>query len=50
MIRLAGRGNDIVCVAIDRVAQKLVGKDTESLFADMGATWSYLMSDSQLRW
>jgi L-fuconate dehydratase len=28
----------------------LVGKDTEELFADMGATWDYLMSDARLRW
>lgn len=37
-------------MAIERVAQKVIGKDTESLFADMGATWSYLTSDPQLRW
>ncbi|KZO95362.1 enolase C-terminal domain-like protein [Calocera viscosa TUFC12733] len=45
-----GRGNDIVCSAIAAVAQQLVGKDTEELFADMGKTWSFLLSDSQLRW
>ncbi|KAF8903918.1 mandelate racemase/muconate lactonizing enzyme [Gymnopilus junonius] len=45
-----GRGNDIVCAAIKEVANRLVGKDTESLFADMGRTWDYMMADPQLRW
>ncbi|GJE99566.1 L-galactonate dehydratase [Phanerochaete sordida] len=45
-----GRGNDIVCAAIKEVAQRLVGKDTEELFANMGKTWDYLCSDPQLRW
>lgn len=49
-VMILGRGNEIVCMAIERVAQRLVGKDTESLFADMGATWSFLMSDPQMRW
>ncbi|KAK0217391.1 enolase C-terminal domain-like protein [Armillaria nabsnona] len=45
-----GRGNDIVCAAIKEVASRLVGKYTESLFADMGETWNFMMSDPQLRW
>lgn len=45
-----GRGNDIVCSAIKEVANRLIGKDTEELFANMGATWDYLCSDPQLRW
>lgn len=45
-----GRGNDIVCAAIKEVAQRVVGKDTEELFANMGKTWDYLCSDPQLRW
>ncbi|KAJ3811447.1 enolase C-terminal domain-like protein [Lentinula lateritia] len=45
-----GRGNDIVCMAIREVANRLVGKDTEDLFADMGKTWEFMMSDPQLRW
>ncbi|KAI0792540.1 enolase C-terminal domain-like protein [Abortiporus biennis] len=45
-----GRGNDIVCAAIREVAERLVGKDTEELFANMGQTWDYLCSDPQLRW
>jgi len=45
-----GRGNDIVCSAIKELANRLVGKDVEELFANMGQTWDYLCSDSQLRW
>ncbi|TQV94890.1 mandelate racemase/muconate lactonizing enzyme family protein [Cordyceps javanica] len=45
-----GRGNDIVCAAIDQVADRLRGKTLSSLVADWGKTWRYLVSDSQLRW
>lgn len=45
-----GRGNDIVCAAIKELAKRLVGKDTEELFANMGKTWDYLSADPQLRW
>jgi hypothetical protein len=39
-----------VCSAVEAVASRLVGKEIESLFADMGAAWTYLMADPQLRW
>ncbi|TFY70322.1 hypothetical protein EVG20_g2682 [Dentipellis fragilis] len=45
-----GRGNDIVCSAIKEVANRLIGKEVESLFENMGAAWDYLVADSQLRW
>lgn len=45
-----GRGNDIVCHAIEHVAKRLVGKTTGELFGDMGAMWTYLCGDPQLRW
>ncbi|KZV95721.1 enolase C-terminal domain-like protein [Exidia glandulosa HHB12029] len=45
-----GRGNEIVCDAIKLVSQRLVGKDVEELFADMGAAWNLLTADPQLRW
>ncbi|ORY92921.1 mandelate racemase/muconate lactonizing enzyme [Leucosporidium creatinivorum] len=45
-----GRGNDIVCAAVEKVAERLVGRKTEELFADMGAAWNYLLADPQLRW
>ena len=37
-------------MAIQQVADPLVGKKTEDLFANMGKTWDYLVSDPQLRW
>ena len=45
-----GRGNSIVCAAIDAVAARIVGKSLAELTADMGRTWRYLVADSQLRW
>jgi len=45
-----GRGNDIVCKAIEALSQRLVGKDVEELFSNMGKTWEFLVSDPQLRW
>ncbi len=45
-----GRGNDLVCAAIDLLAPLLSGKSLESLTANWGKTWRYLNSDSQLRW
>jgi L-fuconate dehydratase len=32
------------------VANRLIGRKTEELFADMGKAWDYLLADSQLRW
>jgi L-fuconate dehydratase len=37
-------------MAIREVANRLIGKDTEELFADMGKAWDYLLADPQLRW
>lgn len=45
-----GRGNDLVCAAIDHLAPLIIGTDLETLTADWGKTWRYLTSDSQLRW
>jgi len=45
-----GRGTEIVCEAIEQLANRVVGKDVEELFGDMGKTWTYLVGDSQLRW
>ncbi|KAG9044577.1 hypothetical protein FS837_007895, partial [Tulasnella sp. UAMH 9824] len=39
-----------VCMAIKEVANRLIGKDVEALFEDMGKTWDYLLADPQLRW
>lgn len=42
MVWLAiGRGNDIVCYAINHVANMVVGKKIEDFFSNMGATYDY---------
>lgn len=45
-----GRGNELVCGAIDLLAPLVVGRSLDELTADWGKTWRYLTSDSQLRW
>ncbi|KAF4946305.1 hypothetical protein FGADI_11283 [Fusarium gaditjirri] len=45
-----GRGNDIVCAAINHVADRLKGRTLSSLVANWGQTWRHLVNDSQLRW
>ncbi|KAF4428269.1 mandelate racemase [Fusarium austroafricanum] len=45
-----GRGNELVCGAIDLLAPLIQGKDLSELTANWGKTWRYLTSDSQLRW
>ncbi|KAI0169076.1 enolase C-terminal domain-like protein [Hypoxylon sp. FL1284] len=45
-----GRGNDIVCAAIDYVAERLRGRALSWIVADWGRAWRYLVSDSQVRW
>ncbi|KAK2797256.1 L-galactonate dehydratase [Emmonsiellopsis sp. PD_5] len=45
-----GRGNEIVCAAINTLAPLIIGQDLDSLTKDWGKTWRYLVSDSQLRW
>ena len=45
-----GRGNEIVCAAINLLSDRVKGKSLEWLVADWGKTWRYLVADSQLRW
>ena len=45
-----GRGNNLVCAAIDMLAPLLVNRSLASLTSNMGNTWRYLASDSQMRW
>ncbi|KAI8961194.1 enolase C-terminal domain-like protein [Daldinia sp. FL1419] len=45
-----GRGNDFCVVAARHIADRLVGKTLGELTVNMGQTWRYLVSDSQLRW
>ncbi|WP_022885285.1 L-fuconate dehydratase [Glaciibacter superstes] len=45
-----GRGNDVQVAAIQALEHHLVGRNTEELLANMGATWREFVWDSQLRW
>lgn len=45
-----GRGNDVQVAGIRSLANHLVGRNTEDLLANMGATWRDFVWDSQLRW
>jgi L-fuconate dehydratase len=45
-----GRGNDIVTVAIQTLADAVIGLDETAIFADMGEFARRLTHDSQLRW
>ncbi|OHF00296.1 mandelate racemase/muconate lactonizing enzyme domain-containing protein [Colletotrichum orchidophilum] len=45
-----GRGNDIVCKAIDYLVERIKGKKLSDLVSNWGQTWRYLVNDSQLRW
>ncbi len=45
-----GAGNDIVCRAIEFLAQPLVGREIEELMANWGATWRELADHHQFRW
>lgn len=45
-----GRGNELVCSAISLLTPLIINKDLDSLTANWGQTWRYLVSDSQLRW
>lgn len=45
-----GRGNDLCTEAARQIGELLVGKTLGELTEDMGNTWRYLVSDSQLRW
>lgn len=45
-----GRGNELCVAAIRALASRVVGRTLESLTADLGAFWSLLVDDGQLRW
>ena len=45
-----GRGNDIQVSAIKALEPMFIGKNTEELLEDMGATWKLMVHDSQFRW
>jgi L-fuconate dehydratase len=45
-----GRGNDVVCRAIDSMGQVLIGRNVEELLGNMRLAWDLFVHDSQLRW
>ncbi|CAG9937468.1 unnamed protein product [Clonostachys rosea f. rosea IK726] len=45
-----GRGSELVCMALEIFAKRVVGKTMHELTRDMGKTWRYMVSDSQYRW
>src|SRR5438876_4277097 len=45
-----GRGNELCVAAINSLKTLVVGRTLECVVADMGAFWSLLTGDSQLRW
>jgi L-fuconate dehydratase len=45
-----GRGNELVCGAIELLGQQFVGRDIEELMASFGETFRKLADDVQLRW
>ncbi|HQX62237.1 MAG TPA: L-fuconate dehydratase [Thermomicrobiales bacterium] len=45
-----GRGNELCVAAIEALRPLVVGRTLESFAADMGAFWSHMVGDSQLRW
>src|SRR5438093_8422813 len=45
-----GNGNQLVCRAIEMLAQKLIGRDVEELMSNFGEYSRQLADDPQLRW
>jgi len=46
-----GRGNEVCVAAVNSLASRIVGRELETITADMGRFWRDLTSgDSQLRW
>jgi L-fuconate dehydratase len=45
-----GRGNDIVCAAIEALAPLIEGLDLDWIRADGARFWRHITGDSQLRW
>jgi L-fuconate dehydratase len=50
LVLTMGRGNDLVCGAIELLGQQLQGRDIEELMAGFGTTFRRLADDVQLRW
>jgi L-fuconate dehydratase len=45
-----GRGNEIVCAALEAIAHHVAGKQLDTITSDWGSFWHTLTTDSQIRW
>ena len=45
-----GRGNELCVEAVRSLAPLLIGRTLESIVADLGAFWTSIAGDDQLRW
>ncbi|HEY1739707.1 MAG TPA: enolase C-terminal domain-like protein [Acidimicrobiia bacterium] len=45
-----GRGNDLVCAAIEQLAPLVVGRELAEVVGEPALMWRRLTNDSQLRW
>ena len=50
LIFTIGRGNDLCCKAVESMRHLVVGRDLDGIKEDIGAFYSDLHADSQLRW
>lgn len=50
LVLTLGGGNDLVCRAIDELAQILIGREIEALMADFGAVYAAILDHPQYRW
>ena len=50
LVFTAGRGNEVVTLAIESAANLLHGHDIDNLLANMGQASSIVVHDSQMRW
>ena len=50
LIFTIGRGNDICCDVVEAMGQQLIGRDLDTITADMGLFYREINSDSQLNW
>ncbi|HVW77277.1 MAG TPA: enolase C-terminal domain-like protein [Alloacidobacterium sp.] len=50
LVLTMGEGNDLVCSAIEKFADRLVGSDIEELMSDFGARFRTMADDPHLRW
>jgi L-fuconate dehydratase len=50
LVFTAGRGNEIVCRAIESYGDIIAGLETDTLINDLGSASARLIHDSQMRW